>query len=214
MNVFVLDPHSIYRRGLAASLRGVAEITEVHEAASIDEATADPALRAADVVVIDPDGLPGGFELMSELTESGDVQIVVCTTRCEEEDIVASVEAGAAGYLSKATLGPDTLVAAVRAVASGAGVMAPELLGDLLRGVNRVSRDVLRPRGMSLSPLNTREVKVLKLVADGHAIREVATELSYSERTIKNVIHDVVSKLNVRTRAQAVAQAVRDGTID
>lgn len=213
MKVFVLDPHSIYRRGLASSLRGVEGVTSVDEAGNAEEASRNPALRAADVVVMDPDGLPNGLELMAEVAEVAGARVVVCTTRVSEEDILASVEAGAVGYLSKETLGPDTLIAAVRAVVSGAGVMAPELLGQLLRGVNRASRDVLRPQGMSLSPLSTREVKVLQLVAGGHAIREVATELSYSERTIKNVIHDVVSKLNVRTRAQAVAQAVRDGWI-
>lgn len=213
MNVFVVDPHSIYRRGLALSLRSVDEVSSVEEAGNVEEAMRHPALRAADVVVIDPDGLPGGLELIAEVVEVAGGRVVVCTTRQSEEDILASVEAGAVGYLSKETLGPDTLIAAVRAVVSGAGVMAPELLGELLRGVNRASRDLLRPQGMALSPLTTREVKVLQLVADGHAIREVATELSYSERTIKNVIHDVVSKLNVKTRAQAVAQAVRDGWI-
>ncbi len=213
MNVFVVDPHSIYRRGLALSLRGVDDVSTVEEASSVEEARGHPALRAADVVVIDPDGLPGGLELITEIAEVAGGRVIVCTTRRSEEDILASVEAGATGYLSKETLGPDTLIAAVRAVVSGAGVMAPEFLGELLRGVNRASRDLLRPQGMALSPLNTREVKVLQLVADGHAIREVATELSYSERTIKNVIHDVVSKLNVKTRAQAVAQAVRDGWI-
>jgi DNA-binding NarL/FixJ family response regulator len=213
MNVFVVDPHSIYRRGLALSLRNSPDVTSVEEAGNAEDARANPALTAADVVVIDPDGMFGALELITELADVSGGRVIVCTTRQGEDDVLASIEAGAMGYLAKETLGPDTLVAAVRAVGSGAGVMAPELLGELFRGVNRASRDLLRPAGMALSPLNTREVKVLQLVADGHAIREVASELSYSERTIKNVIHDVVSKLNVRTRAQAVAQAVRDGWI-
>ena len=86
--------------------------------------------------------------------------------------------------------------------------MAPELLDTLCRGV--VERGSSRP----LAPaLNERERRVLRLVADGHQTREVAAELCYSERTIKNVIHDVVIKMNVRTRSQAVAQAVRQGMI-
>jgi DNA-binding NarL/FixJ family response regulator len=72
---------------------------------------------------------------------------------------------------------------------------------------------VLEPRGLSLTRLNAREQQVLRLVAEGLPIREVAVQLRYSERTIKNVIHDVVTKLNVRTRSQAVAQAVREGLI-
>ena len=91
--------------------------------------------------------------------------------------------------------------------------MAPTLLGVLLRSLSRVSREVLEPRGVSLARLNTREQDVLRLVAQGLATREVAKQLCYSERTIKNVLHDVATKLNVRTRSQAVALAVRDGLI-
>ena len=72
---------------------------------------------------------------------------------------------------------------------------------------------MLEPRGLSLSWLTTRERQVLRLVADGHPTREVAMQLCYSERTIKNVIHDIVTKLNARTRSQAVAEAVRAGLI-
>jgi DNA-binding NarL/FixJ family response regulator len=87
-------------------------------------------------------------------------------------------------------------------------VMAPELLETLYRGVGE--RTAAPPPTPALSE---RERLVLRLVADGHQTREVAAELCYSERTIKNVIHDVVIKLNVRTRSQAVAQAVRQGMI-
>jgi DNA-binding CsgD family transcriptional regulator len=72
---------------------------------------------------------------------------------------------------------------------------------------------VLEPRGLSLSWLTAREKQVLRLVADGHPTREVARQLCYSERTIKNVIHDAVMKLNARSRSQAVAEAVRAGLI-
>ena len=88
-----------------------------------------------------------------------------------------------------------------------------ELLGSLLRRISDVSSEVLEPRGLSLSRLTTREQDVLRLVADGHPTREVAKHLSYSERTIKNIIHDAVTKLNARTRSQAVAEAVREGLI-
>jgi len=127
--------------------------------------------------------------------------------------VLASVQAGAVGYLCKDTLTPGALTAAVNAAANGAGVMAPALLGTFLRGVTRVSQEVLEPRGLSLSRLTAREQQVLRLVAAGHPTREVARQLSYSERTIKNVIHDIVTKFNARTRSQAVAEAVRAGLI-
>jgi DNA-binding NarL/FixJ family response regulator len=213
MNVFVLDPHSIYRRGITACLRGTSEIVAVGEAGSVGEAWQHAELAEAGVVVVDPDGLAGAYEFIRQVGEANGTQVLVCSARCEEHDVLACVQAGAIGYMSKATLTPAVLVASVTAAASGAGVMAPEILGTLLRGLTRVSREVLEPRGVTLSRLSQREQEVLRLVADGHPIREVAKRLCYSERTIKNVIHDVVIKLDVRTRSQAVAMAVREGLI-
>ena len=91
--------------------------------------------------------------------------------------------------------------------------MPSDLLGRLLAQVGRVQRQVLAPRGLTFSGLTEREVRVLQLVADGLDTNEIACTLAYSERTIKNVIHDVVTKLNARTRSQAVAKAVREGLI-
>jgi DNA-binding NarL/FixJ family response regulator len=90
--------------------------------------------------------------------------------------------------------------------------MAPEILGTLLRGISRAAQqaDGTAP---ALARLSDRERDVLRLVAQGLPTREVAAQLCYSERTIKNVIHDVVTKLNARTRSQAVAHAMRDGLI-
>ena len=213
MKVFVLDAHSIYRRGLTSCLASVDEIGSVAESGSVREAWQHPSLQQADVVVVDPDSLPGALEFIRQVGETTDAQVVVCSARCEESEVLACVEAGAVGYLSKDTLGPETLSASIRAAATGAGVMAPELMGCLFRGAGRSSGDGNGAQAVPLSRLSTREQEVLRLVADGHPIREVAQRLCYSERTIKNVIHDVVTKLNVRTRSQAVAQAVREGLI-
>ena len=212
MKVFVVDAHAIYRRGLTACLAGADGIDGVDDADSVREAWQNPALRDANVVVVDQD-LPGAVELVRQLRETAGSRVLVCSSRCEEGDVLAAVAAGAVGYLCKDSLTAEGLAAAVRAAGAGAGVMAPELLGALLRGISRASQEVLEPRGLSLSRLSSREQQVLRLVAEGHPIREVAEQLRYSERTIKNVIHDVVTKLNVRTRSQAVAYAVREGLI-
>ena len=211
--VFVVDSHSIYRRGLTACLQSVPEIDTVGEAGSIREAWQTPGLLDATVVLVDPDDLPGALEFIRQVGEACPAQVLICSARCKEHDVLACVQAGSVGYLAKSTLTPETLGAAVNAAASGAGVMTPELLGTLLRGISRVSRDVLEPQGVSLSPLSQREQEVLRLVADGHPIREVAQRMSYSERTIKNVLHDVVIKLHVTTRSQAVVIAAREGLI-
>lgn len=212
MKVFVLDAHAIYRKGLTACLAGADGITAVADAGSVRDAWQHPELREAEVVVIDQD-LPGAVELIRQVRETTGARTIVCSGRCEESDVLAAVSAGAVGFLGKDSLTAEGLAAAVRAAGAGAGVMAPELLGTLLRGISRASREVLEPRGLSLARLSDREQQVLRLVAEGHPIREVAEQLRYSERTIKNVIHDVVTKLNVRTRSQAVAHAVREGLI-
>ena len=212
MKVFILDAHVIYRRGLAASLAGIDDVESVGEARAIDESWANPALAEADVVVVDPD-LEGGYQFIRDVRERTGAQIVVCSATRDEQEVLAAVQAGAVGFLCKDTLSTETLAAGVRVAATGAGVMPPELLGTLLQNLSRVSREVLEPRGLSLSWLTAREKQVLGLVADGHPTREVARQLCYSERTIKNVIHDVVTKLNARTRSQAVAEAVREGLI-
>ena len=212
MKVFILDPHSIYRRGIAACLATIDEVESVGEAASVRDAWQDRALLEADVVLLDHE-VPGGYEFIRQAREATGVRIVVCSSSCEEREVLGAIQAGAVGYLCKETLTPEALLAAVRAAANGAGVMAPELLGTLLQGISRVSQEVLEPRGLSFSRLTSREQQVLRLVAEGLPTREVAKQLSYSERTIKNVLHDVVTKLNARTRSQAVAQAVREGLI-
>ncbi len=212
MKVFVLDSHKIYRRGLTACLEDAEGFSGVAEAGSVRDAWQHPGLREATVVVLDPE-MPGGLDFIRQVREATGARVLVCSAGNDESEVVAAVAAGSMGYISKDTLTPESLVAAVLAAATGAGVMAPELLGTLLRGISRASQEVLEPRGLSLARLNAREQQVLRLVAEGHPIREVAERLRYSERTIKNVIHDVVTKLNVRTRSQAVAQAVRDGLI-
>lgn len=212
MKVFVVDAHAIYRSGLLASLSAMPEVDEIHEASTLEDAWANPALAEADVVVLDPD-LEDGYEFIRDVRERVGAQVVVCTATREEHEVLRAVQAGAVGFVCKDTLSTETLATSIRAAATGAGVMAPELLGALLQNLSRVSRDVLEPRGLSLSWLTAREKQVLRLVADGHPTREVARQLCYSERTIKNVLHDVTTKLNARTRSQAVAEAVRAGLI-
>jgi DNA-binding NarL/FixJ family response regulator len=212
MKVFLVDPHSIYRRGLVACLEGVAEVQSVTDAAGVETAWAQPELLEADVVLVDHD-LDGAHDFIKDLRARTGASVLVCSARSDQRELLAAVQAGAVGYLWKETLTPDALVASLRTAATGSGVLAPDLLGDLLRTITRAQNELLEPRGLSLSPLTVREQEVLRLVADGHPTREVAKRLSYSERTVKNVIHDVVTKFNARSRSQAVAAAVREGLI-
>jgi DNA-binding NarL/FixJ family response regulator len=212
VRVFLIDPHSIYRRGLVACLEGFSELSAVTDAASIDGAWAEPALLEADVVLVDSDA-DGVIPFIRTIRERTGASVIVCSARADERELLAVVQAGAVGYLWKETLTPESLVASLVTVAAGSGVLAADLLGALMRAIARASTEVLEPRGLSLSPLTVREQEVLRLVAAGCPTREVARQLSYSERTVKNVIHDVATKFNAHSRSQAVAAAVREGLI-
>jgi DNA-binding NarL/FixJ family response regulator len=208
MEVFVVDPHSIYRRGLAASLELLDGVGAVAHAGSIREAWSHEELLSADVVLVDV-AVEGGMDFVSAAAETTPAKVVVCTSPVTEEVVMASVQAGAVGVISKDTLNPEALGAAVKAAASGTGVIAPDLLASLLRSIGADGLD--GPHAPAR--LNEREQQVLALIAAGHPTREVAEQLCYSERTVKNILHDVVTKLNARSRSQAVAFAVREGLI-
>ncbi len=208
MKLFVLDPHTIYRRGLAACLELLPDVEDVADAESIREAWEHPDLFASELVLLDV-AVPGGDDFIAAVTEATGARVLVCTAEPSDDEVLAALQAGAVGFLRKDTLTPDALAAAVQAAASGTGVMAPDLLGNLLKGVTAEGLNG-RP---TLARLTEREQQVLALIAQGHPTREVAQELCYSERTVKNVLHDVVTKLNARSRSQAVAHAVREGLI-
>ena len=207
MKLFVLDTHTIYRRGLAACLEDLGEVESVADADSVRDAWEHPALFAADLVLMDP-SLPGGEDFVGAVREATGAAVIVCSSDTGQDSVVRALRAGALGYLRKDELTPEALGAAMRAAASGTGVLAGDLLESLVpsRGGTAVAA---RP----VAALTDREQQVLALIAAGHPTREVALELCYSERTVKNVLHDVVTKLNARSRSQAVAFAVREGLI-
>jgi DNA-binding NarL/FixJ family response regulator len=210
VKLFVLDPHTIYRRGLAACLELIDGVDAVADAESVREAWEHEALFDADLVILDH-GMPGGGDFIAAATEATGAPVLVCTSDCSQENVLAAMQAGAIGFLRKDTLTMEGLAAAVQAAASGAGVVTPELLESLVRSVV-VDGDGGNGRPVA-AKLTDREQQVLALIAAGHPTREVAQQLCYSERTVKNVLHDVVTKLNARSRSQAVAFAVREGLI-
>jgi DNA-binding NarL/FixJ family response regulator len=102
---------------------------------------------------------------------------------------------------------------AIRAAAVGEEALPPDLLGRLLDQVGRLERSVLIPSGSSFAVLTDRETKALEMLADGLDTAEVGRRLFCSERTVKNIVHDITSRLNLRNRTQAVAYALKHGLI-
>ena len=209
VGIFIVDPHSIFRLGMATCLESLAIVGTVGGADSAREAWERPELAAADLVIVDAEA-SGAKALVHDLHAELGIPSLASASTWELDAITSIIEAGAVGVLAKESLTPATLEANVRAALHGAGVVPSELMARLLGGSDTERGSATRrPAG----ELNAREQQVLRLIADGHGTREVAAELSYSERTIKNVLHDVATKLGARSRSHAVAHAVRAGII-
>jgi DNA-binding NarL/FixJ family response regulator len=107
----------------------------------------------------------------------------------------------------------ERLVSAIESVVAGGAVLPTDVLGELLRQLAQLQREVLTPQGLCPSGLSTREVDVLRHVADGLDSAEIAARLNYSERTVKLVLHRLTTRLSLRSRAHAVAYAIRSGLL-
>jgi DNA-binding NarL/FixJ family response regulator len=202
--VFVYADDPISEAGLRAQLRARPGM-DVVDAAQVDHANVA-------VVVLSSLDDPG-LRVVRAIERNGCPRVVLVSDALDETAVVAAVEAGANTFLRRQDASPDRIEAAIRAATSGDGMVPPDVLGRLLDQIGQMSRNVLAPRGLTFSGLTDREVDVLRLVAEGYDTSEIARTLSYSERTIKNVLHDMTSRLNLKNRSHAVAYAVRAGLI-
>lgn len=151
--------------------------------------------------------------LLRTMRKDNKPRLLLVATTIDDAALVAAAEAGVGGLLRRADASADLMVRTIVRVASGEGEVPPDLLGRLLEQVGRLQRQVLAPRGLTFSGLTPREADVLRMVADGHDTAEIAKALCYSERTVKNVLHDLTTRLQLRNRSHAVAYAVREGLI-
>jgi DNA-binding NarL/FixJ family response regulator len=197
--VYANDP--VTHAGVVGQLRPRPEI-EVVDAG-------DDRLRVAVVAADEPD--EDTLTLLRSLQRTGCPTVLVVTSM-DDGGLAAAVEAGVAGLVRRGEATPERLVHAIGAVSRGEGTVPPDLLGRLLAQVSRVQQ-YLQPRGVSLTGLTSREADILRLIADGLDTNEIARSLSYSERTVKNVLHDVTSRLQLRNRSHAVAYALKQGLI-
>jgi DNA-binding NarL/FixJ family response regulator len=141
------------------------------------------------------------------------VPVVLIAAEITEAELLTAVECRVVAILPRLAVTADRLVHSVTAAAAGGGVMPPNLVGELLKHVERLQREVLTPYGLTASGLTPREIDVLRLMADGLDTGEIAGRLNYSERTVKNVIYGVTHRLKLRNRSHAVAYALRSGLI-
>jgi DNA-binding NarL/FixJ family response regulator len=144
---------------------------------------------------------------------SSGVPVVMIVARVDPGALVGLVESGVCGVLSRVEATAERLVRAVQLAAAGQGDLPPALVRHLLDHIGQRGRRPAPARGLPAGGLTRREQDILRLMADGLSTREVAERLAYSERTIKWVLGDLMVRMRVRNRTQAVACAVRNGWI-
>lgn len=203
--VWLDDSDLIFRRGMSAVLEasgfGVVRETQglVAQPGAIDE----PDLEF-DGLIFEAEN--GGLMRAVHVAEESNCRLIAVLRSNDEQLIGEVMGAGASAMLLRESLRPATFVAAVGAALNGTTVLPSDIFDNLLAqtAIGRTSSNqTLRPR----------EVAVLQCLSEGHDTREIAQDLGYSERTVKNVVHDVLTKMNCRNRAHAVATAARTGLI-
>ncbi|MFJ6806416.1 response regulator transcription factor [Streptomyces anulatus] len=197
------DP--ISQAGVASQLRARPEVSVVER----DDGEPTPRVVVMVVDAVDDEVL----RVLRNIQRTSTCRTVLVTTDIDEQKLVSAAECGVAGVIRRSESTPDHLVQVIGTVARGEGHLPSDLLGRLLEEVGRLQGQVLGPRGLHFTGLAAREVDVLRLVAEGYDTADIATKLAYSERTIKNVLHSVMTRLQLRNRSHAVAYAMRQGLI-
>jgi DNA-binding NarL/FixJ family response regulator len=203
-SVFVFADDPVSQAGLEQLLRSRAEL-QVVGSGQIDEA--EVAVIGTDEVTEDT------VRTISGVQRNGCPRVIVVASRLDEGGVLAASEVGTLGMVRRRDATPEHLARVVQQVASGEASVPTDLVGQLLVAIRQLRR------GVAISPfaapvtLTTREQDVVRMLADGHDTAEIASTLCYSERTVKGVIHEVTSRLQLRNRSHVVAFALRNEMI-
>jgi DNA-binding NarL/FixJ family response regulator len=151
--------------------------------------------------------------LLRRLQHSSTARVGLMIGQLEHNVLRTTVECGVAAVVRRSDASEQQLVSVITSLARGEGVLPADLLGRLLDQVGQLQRKVLDPHGLTLSTLTAREADMLRLVAEGLDTAEIAVKTSYSERTVKNVLREVITRFQLRNRAHAVGYLIRHGLI-
>ncbi len=215
IRVGLVDDQAMVRAGLRMILDSEPDIEVCCEAPDGAAAIALVATYAPDVVLMDVrmpgmDGLTATREI---LRDGASVRVVILTTFDEDDYVYEALRAGASGFLLKSADG-DTLVDAVRVVAAGEALLAPEVTRRVIEQFARThERAPATPSVEALADLSEREVEVLQLMARGMSNQEIAHTLFVSPTTVKTHVSHILTKLGVRDRVQAVVEAYESGIV-
>jgi two-component system invasion response regulator UvrY len=209
IRVLVADDHAVVRRGLRQILAETSDILVAAEAGTTQEVLRIVREQTFSAVVLDI-SLPGGsgLELLGEIKkERPGLPVLILTAHSEEQYAIRAIRAGAAGFLTKETA-PEKLIEALRKVAGGGRYIGAELaeqLASVLAGENV---------GMAHERLSNRELEIMKRLASGKTVSEVAAALSLSVKTVSTHRARILKKMQMRTNAELTHYAVRSGLVE
>lgn len=212
LRILLVDDHEVVRLGLKALLSRYNQFQVVAEAGGANEALQQVERYEPDVVVMDI-RLPGksGIEATREITTRfPHTKVVVLTSFAEDELLFDAISAGASGYVLK-QIGSGELIRALETIGRGDSLLDPAVTQRVFDRVREASR---KAEDESFANLTDRELHVLALIAEGKTNKEIATDIFLSEKTVRNYVSSLLSKLHLSTRAEAAAYAVKHNVFD
>ena len=212
ISLLLVDDHALMREGLRQLLSLEADLRVVDEATNGFEAIQKVRQLRPDVVLMDI-SMPvvDGIAVTQQIThEFPEIAVIMLTMHRQDQQVLQAIKSGARGYLLK-TASSQELAQTIRQVHAGQVQIEPELTGTIVSEVRRLSN--LSAERTSLSELSDKEIDILRCVAMGLSNKEIAEQLAYSEKTVKNYLSIIFQKLNIRDRTQAAIFAFRHGLI-
>jgi DNA-binding NarL/FixJ family response regulator len=219
IRVVVADDHALFRRGLEMVLESEPDIEVVAEASNGREAIDLAMEHVPDLVLMDvrmptSDGVNGGIDATKAIKDAvPNTKILMLTISDEEEDLYDAIKAGASGYLLK-EISIEEVADAIRSVHAGQSLISPSMATKLLTEFATMARKDEEKQQMPTPRLTDREMEVLTLVAQGLNNRDIAKELFISENTVKNHVRNILEKLHLHSRMEAVVYAVREKLLE
>ena len=215
LRVLIVDDHALFRRGLQMVLQQEEDIEVVGEAADGAEAIEQAVELMPDVVLMDV-RMPkrSGIEATQQIRDSlPHAKILMLTISDEEQDLYEAIKAGASGYLLK-EISIEEVADAIRSVWAGQSRISPSMASKLLSEFAAMSKRADERQQVPAPRLTEREMEVLRLVAQGLNNRDIAAQLFISENTVKNHIRNILEKLHLHSRMEAVVYAVREKLLE
>ena len=210
VRILLVDDHEVVRQGVRAMLESEDGLSVVGEAGTVVDSIEAASRLRPDVVVMDVRLADGsGIEACREIRASNDeIRVVMLTSFSDDEALFASIMAGASGFVLKQIRGGD-LVRSIRAVAEGRSLLDPEVTEAVLERL-RKGKHLLKDE--KLAKLSPQEERILTAVAEGKTNKQIGEELRLAEKTVKNYVSSILSKLEVARRAEAAAYLARHTT--